>query len=213
MPSSFAPSTTTSRRRPQAPGHQKRGAAASRPRGGLCARHAAPLILAILAATTEFHARWDVILGFKRSVNIRTAHWAEVKALNRRIALDRERPSQGWRWKSGPSSSCGRSGCCFTKPSPRAAVSWSAMSSVSQRLEASGIGSVFSRIQCAGDPAPTTSAACSSQEALRSVSRRSPGGRWVRCAKSRERRPPSSGANGAGARGSDSCAGSACSGR
>jgi hypothetical protein len=50
----------------------------------------ATLILAIQAATTDFHARWDAILGVKRSANIRTAHWAEVKALNRRIVLDIE---------------------------------------------------------------------------------------------------------------------------
>ena len=47
----------------------------------------ATLILAIQAATADFHERWDAILGFKRSANIRTAHWAEVKALNRRIVL------------------------------------------------------------------------------------------------------------------------------
>ena len=50
----------------------------------------AGLLLAIQAATTDFHERWDTILGFKRSGNIRTAHWAEVKALNRRIVLDIE---------------------------------------------------------------------------------------------------------------------------
>lgn len=50
----------------------------------------AGLVLAIQAATTDFHVRWDAILGFKRSGNIRTAHWAEVKALNRRVALDIE---------------------------------------------------------------------------------------------------------------------------
>jgi hypothetical protein len=48
----------------------------------------AGLVLAIQAAATDFHARWDTILGFTRSASIRTAHWAEVKALNRRIALD-----------------------------------------------------------------------------------------------------------------------------
>lgn len=50
----------------------------------------AALILAIQAATADFHARWDAILGFKRSANIRTAHWTEVKALNRRIVLEIE---------------------------------------------------------------------------------------------------------------------------
>lgn len=48
----------------------------------------AGLVLAIQAATTDFHVRWDAILGFRRSGNIRTAHWAEVKALNRRVVLD-----------------------------------------------------------------------------------------------------------------------------
>jgi len=48
----------------------------------------AGLVLAIQAATADFHARWDSILGFKRSGNVRTAHWAEIKALNRRVVLD-----------------------------------------------------------------------------------------------------------------------------
>ena len=48
----------------------------------------AGLVLAIQAASTDFHARWDAILGFRRSGNIRTAHWAEIKALNRRVVLD-----------------------------------------------------------------------------------------------------------------------------
>jgi hypothetical protein len=50
----------------------------------------AGLVLAIQAAASDFHTRWDAILGFRRSGNIRTAHWAEVKALNRRIVLDIE---------------------------------------------------------------------------------------------------------------------------
>ena len=50
----------------------------------------AGLVLAIHAATSDFHRRWDAILGFRRSGNIRTAHWAEVKALNRRVVLDIE---------------------------------------------------------------------------------------------------------------------------
>lgn len=45
----------------------------------------AGLVLAIQSAAADFHERWDVILGFKRTGNIRTAHWAEVKALNRRV--------------------------------------------------------------------------------------------------------------------------------
>jgi hypothetical protein len=48
----------------------------------------AGLVLAIQAASTDFHTRWDAILGFRRSGNIRTAHWAEIKALNRRVVLD-----------------------------------------------------------------------------------------------------------------------------
>ena len=50
----------------------------------------AGLLLAIQAAASDFHSRWDAILGFRRSGNIRTAHWAEVKALNRRFVLDIE---------------------------------------------------------------------------------------------------------------------------
>ena len=49
---------------------------------------AANLILAIQGATKDFHGRWNVLLGFDPSDNIRTAHWAEVKALNRRVVLD-----------------------------------------------------------------------------------------------------------------------------
>lgn len=48
----------------------------------------AGLVLAIQAATSDFHARWDSILGFQPSGNVRTAHWGEIKALNRRIVLD-----------------------------------------------------------------------------------------------------------------------------
>ena len=48
----------------------------------------AGLVLAIQAATSDFHSRWDAILGIRRSGNIRTAHWAEVKALNRRVVLE-----------------------------------------------------------------------------------------------------------------------------
>jgi energy-coupling factor transporter ATP-binding protein EcfA2 len=49
---------------------------------------AAGLVLAIQSATTDFHARWDAILGFTRSANTRTAHFNQVKALNRRVVLD-----------------------------------------------------------------------------------------------------------------------------
>ena len=48
----------------------------------------AGLVLAIQAASMDFHTRWNAILGFSRSGNIRTAHWAEIKALNRRVVLD-----------------------------------------------------------------------------------------------------------------------------
>ena len=48
----------------------------------------ARLVLAIQAAARDFHDRWNVLLGFKHSSNIRTAHWAEVKALTRRVASD-----------------------------------------------------------------------------------------------------------------------------
>ena len=47
----------------------------------------AGLILTTQAATTEFHARWNAIL-FTGSGNVRKAHWAEIKALNRRVVLD-----------------------------------------------------------------------------------------------------------------------------
>lgn len=47
----------------------------------------AGLVLAIQAAAAEFHARWNAIL-FTGSSGVRKAHWAEVKALNRRVVLD-----------------------------------------------------------------------------------------------------------------------------
>ena len=47
----------------------------------------AGLVLAIQAATKEFHERWKAIL-FTGSNNVRKAHWAEIKALNRRVVLD-----------------------------------------------------------------------------------------------------------------------------
>ncbi|MGD9596834.1 MAG: hypothetical protein AB7G76_11085 [Steroidobacteraceae bacterium] len=47
----------------------------------------AGLVLAIQAAATEFHARWNAIL-FTGSSNVRKAHWAEIKAMNRRVVLD-----------------------------------------------------------------------------------------------------------------------------
>ena len=45
------------------------------------------VLFAIQAGTRDFHERWESILGFRRSAAVRTAHWAEVKALNRRVVL------------------------------------------------------------------------------------------------------------------------------
>lgn len=47
----------------------------------------AGLVLAIQSATSDFHDRWNAILGFKPTGVVRTAHWAEIKALNRRVVL------------------------------------------------------------------------------------------------------------------------------
>jgi hypothetical protein len=47
----------------------------------------AGLVLAIIAAATDFHKRWNSILGHEPSAIARTAHWAEIKALNRRVVL------------------------------------------------------------------------------------------------------------------------------
>lgn len=47
----------------------------------------AGLVLAIQAAATEFHSRWNAIL-FTGSSSVRKAHWAEIKAMNRRVVLD-----------------------------------------------------------------------------------------------------------------------------
>ena len=47
----------------------------------------AGLVLAIQAATIDFHARWNAILS-SGSGYVRKVHWAEIKALNRRIVLD-----------------------------------------------------------------------------------------------------------------------------
>lgn len=47
----------------------------------------AGLVLAIQSATKEFHERWKAIL-FTGSNMVRKAHWAEIKALNRRVVLD-----------------------------------------------------------------------------------------------------------------------------
>jgi GTPase Era involved in 16S rRNA processing len=48
----------------------------------------AGLVLAIQSAATDFHARWDALLGFTRSGNTRTAHYNQIKALNRRVVLE-----------------------------------------------------------------------------------------------------------------------------
>ena len=55
----------------------------------------AGLILAIQSATTEFHTRWDSFLGLKRASSPRTAHWTQIKALNRRIVLDFDNSEYG----------------------------------------------------------------------------------------------------------------------
>ncbi len=43
------------------------------------------LLFALQTGTRDFHDRWDSLLGFRRSVEVEAAHWATVKALNRRI--------------------------------------------------------------------------------------------------------------------------------
>lgn len=47
----------------------------------------ARLLFSIQGAVAEFHSRWDAILRLGGAPNVRRAHWAEVKALNRRVAL------------------------------------------------------------------------------------------------------------------------------
>lgn len=47
----------------------------------------ARLLFSIQGAVAEFHSRWDAILRLGGAPNMRRAHWAEVKALNRRVAL------------------------------------------------------------------------------------------------------------------------------
>lgn len=47
----------------------------------------ARLLFSIQGAVAEFHSRWDAILSLGGAPNVRRAHWAEVKALNRRVAL------------------------------------------------------------------------------------------------------------------------------
>lgn len=47
----------------------------------------ARLLFSIQGAVAEFHNRWDAILRLGGAPNVRRAHWAEVKALNRRVAL------------------------------------------------------------------------------------------------------------------------------
>lgn len=48
----------------------------------------ASLVLTIQAAARDFHSRWNAILGFVPSGNVPTAHWTQIKALNRRIVLN-----------------------------------------------------------------------------------------------------------------------------
>jgi hypothetical protein len=47
----------------------------------------ARLLFSIQGAVAQFHSRWDAILRLGGAPNVRRAHWAEVKALNRRVAL------------------------------------------------------------------------------------------------------------------------------
>jgi hypothetical protein len=47
----------------------------------------ARLLFSIQGAASEFHNRWNARLGFSGSPAVRRAHWAEIKALNRRVAL------------------------------------------------------------------------------------------------------------------------------
>ena len=44
------------------------------------------LVLAITAATQAFHRRWRGVLGLSYEADVDKAHWARVKALNRRFA-------------------------------------------------------------------------------------------------------------------------------
>ncbi len=47
----------------------------------------ARLYFSVQGALAEFHAYWNARLGFGGAPNVPRAHWAEVKALNRRVAL------------------------------------------------------------------------------------------------------------------------------
>lgn len=47
----------------------------------------ARLLFSIQGAVAEYHSRWDAILRLGGAPNVRRAHWAEIKALNRRVAL------------------------------------------------------------------------------------------------------------------------------
>src|SRR5690606_38849740 len=46
----------------------------------------ASVLFAVQAAARDFQARWDARLGFGSVDGVQKAHWATVKALNRRIA-------------------------------------------------------------------------------------------------------------------------------
>lgn len=47
----------------------------------------ARLLFAIQGAVASFHGRWNGLLGLGGTPGVRRAHWAEIKALDRRVAL------------------------------------------------------------------------------------------------------------------------------
>lgn len=47
----------------------------------------ARLLFSIQGAVAEYHSRWDATLRLGGAPHVRRAHWGEVKALNRRVAL------------------------------------------------------------------------------------------------------------------------------
>ena len=47
----------------------------------------ARLLFSVQGAVAVYHSRWDALLRLGGAPNVRRAHWAEVKALNRRVAL------------------------------------------------------------------------------------------------------------------------------
>ncbi|GII84184.1 hypothetical protein Ssi03_21740 [Sphaerisporangium siamense] len=48
----------------------------------------ANLVLAVAAAATSFHRRWNAVLGIQRQADVAKEHWTRIKALNRRFAED-----------------------------------------------------------------------------------------------------------------------------